>query len=471
TRQAAEIEENFQRLRERDEKIKDLESQGDTLALLYWSVVKLALTEIQPAALPGGSPQGNSSGGEGSTPSAKGGAGSGKLATGETVKTGFGLSAIILRQVRKAARKTLFSLILGGGIMLFALPASANAPEGGVFSPFSRQEFRGVTKPMLESREGLVRVIETRMFSKTLRRTVDLGFLSTADRALKDSDRELRCRDRLLSQAQSHGLSLEEWAALIRGGWRVEETVYLSDLESPKILGRLISPKLPELSKALPEALKLIPEKAWTMALQNIAAMRPPEGLFWERVYLELLKSLGDKFLAGEGALLRLSRKSSMALERLEFGGALTPLRDLEELTPEAAVSFLAGYIKSWRSGKKYPKGTAPQWLATDLWNASRVFRLPFTFLSVITHQHYECEGIIPNALEVYAGSRGLVTLINLVKRTWNPQRPPICDLEEAARLFPVSLREPRVFQRKYQDLINSFRKENAKGGALFDHV
>jgi hypothetical protein len=263
---------------------------------------------------------------------------------------------------------------------------------------------------------------------------------------------------------------LEEWISLIRVGYPRNETIYLSDLDTPKVLPKLVSPKLPELSKTIMEARSNMMDPFWVMALKNIASMRSPEGLFWDRLFMEFKRLLGDPVKACESTLLRLSRKDDLSLPRMEFGGLLTPLKDLEELTSERAVDFLSNYIRSWRSNhsRKGPRGTAPLWLSTDLYNSSRIFRIPFTYLSLITQLHFETSGKLPGILEVYSGTRTVLSLVNMVKRVWNEERPPICDLEETVRLFPIFQKNPQLFQQRYMALIDAFRAANRGKTTLF---
>jgi hypothetical protein len=302
------------------------------------------------------------------------------------------------------------------------------------------------------------------MFSESLRRTVDLEFLTPAERALPAEAKERRLREFLGGQAAALGLTLEEWAALVRGGCPPGATVFTGDLQKPGIFERLLSPRLPELSQALRRKRPGLPQAAWAEALRNIAFMRPPEGLFWDRLYLDFARILESPEDACESALMRLARKKSLAAPLMEYAGFFAPLRDFEEMPHERAVAFLGGHIRKWSRGraKKRPRHAEAQLLAADLYNASRIFRIPFTYLTVIFHQHCESGGKWPGALEVYCGSRALAALVNSVKRTWSEGSAPICDLEETVRHFPVAERSPGVFQEKYAALIESFRQEFA---------
>jgi hypothetical protein len=486
SRQAKELEANFTELQKREQRIKELESRGDTLSLLYWTAIQMA----SKGALAGGAieppetgknPDNGEAGSAGSFPggnfsegnSSSGGAGGpgarvkGELPENPKTEESLGLSALIIRSVRRAAKKTLFSILITGGLVLFSPPAGADEPVPpghklyGDYRPeygntASFQKFRDYPR-----NQGRITVIQTRMPSKTLRRTVDLGFLKPDERGISDSFAEEKCESLLRNQAEALGLDLEEWTALVRTAFPKEETVYLNDLENPSIFPKLLFPKLPKLSEAIKNDPGIIFEGSlWTMALKNIMEMRSPEGLFWDRVYLEFAKLLGDNGKGAESALLRISRKRSLSLPRMEFGGSLTPLKDLEELPHDKAVSFLAGHIRNWKetSPRRVPKGTQPEWLATDIYNASRIFRVPFTYLSVLYHQHFDSGGLWPTALDVYTAGRSVVTLISLVSRTWSETKAPICDLEETVRYFPVSERQPQVFTRKYSSLINAFR-------------
>jgi hypothetical protein len=376
-----------------------------------------------------------------------------------------GLSALILRSVRKAAKKTLFSLLIAGGLVL-SPQADAEAAAPVDAGPL---DFQGGGGAELLSRGSFgrgsgVRVVQTRIFSKTLGRTVDLGFLSPDERWLPEDQIEARLDQALGRQAEALGLHVWEWASLVRCSCPKSQTVYIADLDSPAAFPSLLSPKLPAVAKAMKGPPEGIPAGLWTMALKNIAGMRPPEGLFWDRVYLGLLKSAGTPEEALEGAVLRIARKGSLAAPRMEYGGQLTPLKDLEELSHEKAVHFLAQHIRNWGEtrSRRIPKGTAPEWLAADLFNASRIFRVPLSYLAILGQLHFDSGGPWPGALDVYTASRTAAAAISLSKRVWSEDQLPLCDLEEASRHFPLSARSPNIFLQKHADLIAAFRASHS---------
>jgi hypothetical protein len=484
-RQARELEDNFAELRQKDRRIKELESQGDQLALIYWTVLGMA-SKGSLAGSPAGEkePNGGEEGGSGASgegASGSGGSPEGSESSGSGGSMGAldkegmgGLSALILRGVRKAARKTLFALLLGGGLMLIPpADAVADEPENGrrawaEYRPDQREAPGAFLAPGGNGFPGpRVTVVQTRMPSSALGRTVDLGFLPPGERDLELTEADRRCSAALRAQAESLGLSLEEWASIVRLGTAKDQTVYLSDIGSPKSLSWLLQKQLPNMSAILPEVAATLPPGCLSQALRHLSSMRSPEGLFWDRLYDCLLLASADRSEAAQGALMRLARRSRLGVPRAEYVGDLRPIRDLEGMPHEKAVAFLASHIRDWGmpKSKRPPKGSAPEWLATDLYNASGIFRLPLTFLTVAARQHLEAGGHWPTALDVYAGSRALVGLVCMSSRDWRRGTAPICDLGETAHYFPVSQRNPHSVMAKYQNLVMAFRAHKGPGG------
>ncbi|MDR2353293.1 MAG: hypothetical protein LBF22_09080 [Deltaproteobacteria bacterium] len=472
--QAQEIEETFGELQKRDERIKTLENQQDKLSVLYWTLIAMASKGIALPTLPQDGGGNENSGGSQGTQTGSPAAGN---TNGNTNEGGVGakssfLARAFLRDLRDAARKSLFSLALVGSLCLVTNP-TAQAKSGdwqtlksqGGFSPY-HGEYRGMHKPPeypeLPDRE--ITFIASRMYCKTLGRSVDLSFLPPEARYDPATQAEARARELLKSQAKKRELTLEEYLYLIREAYSPEQGIYLNDLDSLRASANLLKPHLPEIAKTLSRNPQT-PSWAWNFSLKNAVRFKGPEGLFWDRLYQNFKTILGSETLGAQGAILHLNRKNRLTLPLVEYVGSLTPISYLEDLSPQKAVEFLVTFVReTWSGQKRRLPGPKPLALwATDLYNASHIFRVPLTFLLLASTIHFESRAPWPETLDIYQGTLKLVGIVNRCSRLWDLQKPYLCDLDEVVAYLPVTQRDSRIFYQKKDILLQFCRRFNSQ--------
>jgi DNA repair exonuclease SbcCD ATPase subunit len=497
--QAREIEEAFRELQKRDARIKTLESRQDRLALLYWTMLSLASNGLSlrlPAGTgtndEGGQGGNNSPGGQGTPPGTMappgapplgGGEGSfgakgdpssqgsthaqgGPKGPAEVLRDSGLLSLAFLKSLKDAARKGLFTLILTGSVALGATSEATadKITDGPLFGSFSPYHGEGAQpgQARFAYKEGtFLAYISTKIHSRVLGRTLDLGFLPPLERDMDQRAIEQKAKEILRLQAQARGLGLEEWISLVRNAFDEGTTIYLPELESALSYGKLISPQLPSLAKGLEGS--AISEELWNLALSGAARLKGGEGLFWERVYNDFMGRMGDPSEASKAAVLHLARKNRVNLPRIEYVGVLSPIKELEDMGEARVQEFLSNHIKNYWTGgyRRLPrKKEKLAYLALDLYSASRIFRVPLTLLAALSHQHYESSGNWPEALDVYSGSLKVASLVARLSRPWNLNSPHICDLDELAVNFAISKKAPMALWSKRQTLLNSVTGE-----------
>ncbi|MDR1165242.1 MAG: hypothetical protein LBO66_05105 [Deltaproteobacteria bacterium] len=456
--QAREIENSYGELQKREERVKNLESRQESLSLLFWLIYSWAMGGLTLPALPPGGDGGGEGGGSA--------AGAGPESPGAEGGKGGSLSRSFLRELKNAARKSLFSLLLAGGLVL-ALergaaaesPSKDPAPSAptGFFTPFHNSAAHSAgppPAPRAPARE--VAFIAARIFSPTLGRSLDLGFLPPAERDLAPARVEERALEILRAQAQNHGLDLASWLTLIRGAYPPDRPLRLPETQSPQAPFTLLSPLLPEIARILgAKGAAPPPPGVIALALRGASTLKPGEGIFWERIRKDFEKILGDPRESALAAVHHLAR-GRRALPLVEFGGTLAPIAAVEEMPYERATRFLASFMRQ-NFKKKVRRRAGPRpdfpYLAADLFYASGLFRLPLTFLVTVAHAHFEATGECPGALEVFAGARDLAARARRLGRFWRSDAPLLLDLDELAGDFPLSRRSPQGLYRKKEAL------------------
>ncbi|MDR3154305.1 MAG: hypothetical protein LBW85_08570 [Deltaproteobacteria bacterium] len=375
------------------------------------------------------------------------------------------LSKSFLKSLRDAAKKSLFSLVLSGGIAIAmagragaeeapAAPTAAPGPSTGPpalrrqlsFSPFHGVRGGPPSPPPAYAADPgrPIPIVATKMRSKTLGRTLDLGFLGPRGRALPEAEAEARAREALKAQAARMGLDLEAWVSLVRDSVPEGSTVYLDDLEGEEGAFRLLRPSLPGTAAALKAAGAAAAREIWALALQGSAAMRPGECQFWERLFGEFASAAGSPAEAALGLVFHLSRKNRLDLPVVEFVGVMSPVKEVEEMPHRRAVEFLSSHIRSARgraraagpdgaAARPWPSAAEAERLASDLYHASRIFRIPLTFLSSAILTDWARGGDWPGTMRVYTGALAVAGLVSRSARLWDPGALHICDLDELA--------------------------------------
>jgi chromosome segregation ATPase len=527
---AREIEETFAELQRRGERIKELERRQDRLSLMYWIMITLASRGLT-LGLPGGTPEGRGGDGPGGGDSGEGGGSGGadpgaggspdggepgaegvpgggapgaggvlgggapglagalsgeaaaapsrsRVPSPETATHGGILSRVFLKSLRDAAKRSLFSLVVSGGIAVGAAaqagaddwklppsdsPAGPDALRRQGFSPFHgvRGGIQGPPPVLRPEPARSIPVIATKMRSATLGRTLDLGFLPPMERDVTEREAEELAREVLRRQAGGMGLDLEGWVGLAREAVPEGWTVYLPDLEGPAGALRLLRPRLPRVAEALGKAGGETPDWAWPLAVQGAAALKPGEGQFWERLFGDFLRQTGAPAEAAMGTVFHLSRRDRLAVPVVEFVGVMSPVREVEAMPHRRLVEFLAPHLRAaWNAARGCPgSGPSPaqaRRLASDLYHASRIFRIPLTFLSSAACTDWTRGGLWPSTVQVYAGALAVAGLVSRSTRSWDPSSRHICDLDEIAPVYAAAARSAEELLREREALARS---------------
>jgi hypothetical protein len=486
-----------------------LEEKQDRLSLLYWTLLNLAGQGLSLRLPEAHTIKKDTSGDEGGGGSSSADGSSGGMlppVTGNDGALGASdnnqinsatdrfkslLPLGFLKGIKDAARKSLFSLILSGGLVL-TIAASGNANINGnsdndanfnnlkshtdysdfygfsPFSPFHGEEIKAPPKVFPEKKKKELSFIVTKMRSKVLGRTLDLGFLPPLERDMPFTEADNRAKEILNAQAQKRGLSLEEWIYLTRTAFAKERTIYLSDLDSENAPFILLSPHLPGIAQGLVTQKNKNPY-IWNLALQGAVRLKGNEGVFWERLYYGIREEYPiEEYEAAKSAIFRLYRKNWITLQQMEYAGTLTPIKDVEAMSYERAIEFIVKHMSNYWGNpkeKKLPQKDELIWIASDLYNASRIFKVPLTFLSIVTHYKYEVDNTLPGILDIYSGSLEIVKNIARLTRTWEPSSRLLCDLDELAQSLSISQNFPYPLRLKRDELLYSVLKtENSFG-------
>jgi hypothetical protein len=434
----------------------------------YEAVIPILAALSSPAYWDG--PAAGGSGGTDGSDGAGGEAGDGLADLPPAPVAGGILSRSFLRSLKEAAKRSLFSLVLSGGIAVASAGHVAadewRAPEEPLpgpeemrrqgFSPFhgARGGRTSPQPPYLAEPGRSISVIATKMRSATLGRTLDLGFLPPMERDMPESEAEARAAEHLARQAARAGMDLEGWVALVRDAVPEGATVYLDDLEGAGAEARLVAPRLPRIAGALRAAGEAVPASVWSLGLRGAASLKTGEGQFWERLFGDFSDHAGTPDEAAMGAVFHLSRKGRLAVPVVEFVGDMSPVREVEEMPHRRAVEFLAKHLRaqanaSARPGRKAPREAQARRFASDLYHASRIFRLPLTFLFCTAVTDWSSGGVWPGTMEIYSRAITVAGLVTRSARLWDPASPRICDLDEIAPAVTPAARSPSGIHRE----------------------
>jgi hypothetical protein len=129
---------------------------------------------------------------------------------------------------------------------------------------------------------------------------------------------------------------------------------------------------------------------------------------------------------------------------------------------------------KSHARGRLSPKAPAvsqAERVASDLYHASRIFRIPLTFLSSAAWTDWARGGECPATIQIYGGALAVAALVNRSSRLWDPLSPHICDLDELAHVFSAASRSSEDLRLGKEALARAsadetFRAESTALGA-----
>ena len=404
--QARQVDSLTTELSRRDTRIRELEERQDQLSLLYWTLV--AQAGALPASLEPPAPVSDDS--EPPAPDQMDQAQSGG---------GFNLGRQLLEGAKKVARRSLFSLILAGSLVLAGPKAEAEAPEADRLPP---------SPPALAARFD----------SDYIGRPVGLEQVAPASRLAGREAVEERLAVMVRELSAAQGLTEGEFLRLVRAARGPDAPVHLADFSGRKGALALLEAHFPKLTPHLalwpPEIMGPGPLKA---LLKNAASLRAGEGGFWERIFFDLWAESDDQEAALTGFLNHMTGRDPSA-PRLEFAGRLAPFSPLENLGHERFVDFMSAHLKSaWAGAGGRPRELAARRLAGDLFFNARFFQMPLTLFAVLIQQEAE-EGL---TVDLYSRGATLALhhrgahLAHQTRRaavTWEAGRPLLCDLDEA---------------------------------------
>ncbi|MDR3134884.1 MAG: hypothetical protein LBU69_02175, partial [Deltaproteobacteria bacterium] len=365
------------------------------------------------------------------------------------------LGGSFLSELRKAARRAIFTRFLAGLAVAPSKVATANAPI----------ELGSPETPMvIEALEPMRGPNVACLSSNYLGRNMDLGVVPSQDLALGAVKAEETARLMVSSQARSWGLSDEGYLRLVRLSHDREAKVDLRELEGNEAAYRLLKPFLPTVAKAMASA-GLQEELAPTLmaAALDFSSL---EGPFWERFFAQLRKKLKDDTEAclalkwhlalrqrrlerietyGHGSLSRGAKNPTSPGNKkfsLEFAGEKAPLASLEAMVPNEAVALLASFVSNTWGQAFYPpkkkgvitmplpKGNEPSRLAADLLCVASLNRVPRTLLADMLNADFNASGYWPSTIELYGWGPRLSDLLYSRSLAWNPAKPRLLDFD-----------------------------------------
>ncbi|MDR2366859.1 MAG: hypothetical protein LBF58_01915 [Deltaproteobacteria bacterium] len=494
-KQAWELEAAFEEMKKRDEEIKTLKESQDRLSLMWWTIFSLA-SDGQPSlsqkaeqaedeaasqatdgldleGLPGlgdldfnaldeSQPQPAEATPETPAPESPGagaapepGQAAEATAEGDADGKKEQLGGSLLAELRKAARRALFTLFLAGMAFFPAKMALAEdpillgSPETPIVSDFMPDSFDSPIVPGL-----------TCVPSNYLGRNMDLGVVTSSELALGPAKAEERAQEMISSQANRWGFPEEGYLRLVRLAYGREAKVNLAELEGDLAPAKLLKPHLPTLAKAMADSGTLP-----TLAPPVMAAVldfTPLEGPFWERFFTRLRHKLKDDGEAASAMAWHLATRqrrmgrlgvddpddpqNKTAFPRkgfyLDYAGVMAPFHSLENMPFEQAATFLESFIsKTW--GRDYsrakkrgaitrplPKGNEPKRLASDLLQVAHLSRLPRTLMVAMLNADFNASGLWPSTLELYGWGQRLTDLLYTQSAAWSPSQPRLLDFD-----------------------------------------
>jgi chromosome segregation ATPase len=473
--QARQVDRLSAELKSRDERVKELEERQNQLALLYWTLIAKAAGAEAPliGASPSGEPALAPAMADGSPEVPPLAAAPDEHDQPLVVPPaqsedqarnsgGHSLSRGLLEGVKKVARRSLFTLLLSGGLVLAgSLPAPAAGPPAPL--PSSPPESRPVH-------------LLSRLDSTYIGRSVGLEQVESGPRLAGRPALEKRLAEMVGDLARGQGLSNGEFLRLVRAARGPESTVHLNDFAGRAGSLTLLEAQFPALSRQL----KAWPPEILTQSrlnglMKGAADFKNAEAAYWERLFFDYLAD-HEPGPALDLLLEHLGQKAELALRpRPEFAGRLAPFPEIENLGPDRFISFMAGYIKSdWPSFGGRVRARAALRLAGDLYFSARLFAQPATLLAAFTHYEAESRELdffrrgATSALHKLAAD--LADLTRNSALSWLPGRPPLCDLDQALADFESPAVAEALYRRKMA-LVQAYNKSLNAGLSLFDEI
>ncbi|MDR3204230.1 MAG: hypothetical protein LBV23_05760, partial [Deltaproteobacteria bacterium] len=492
-KRARELETAHLQLKERDEEIKRLERRQDNLSLLYWTMLSSLGDETSPAPDASLGPISESTtqsledaqtaletlnapqseekesekaiGGEKEesqvAPSAE---------QGKSERKGL-LSGSLLAELRKAARRGLFSLALTGGLVLLAQSSKAETPLplGGPDSPLILERaFSDGTKSSQviltqahyqpNTSALVIDIPLSRLNSKLLARNVDLGFPVPRSFERSYPDRVDLCREIIESQAKRWDLTGEDWIRLIQMAYGPEETVFLGDLNGRLAPVLLTRPYLKNLSQAMED--KTLEETLGQRLLKSVLCFSgPEEGPYWDRLFVNFRRTLGNDSEAVSAVIWHLFRRPArIKLSQIEYGGYQRPFNSFEKMDIKKALEFLTEHIKQdWgrpaskprqRKFKMTPAESAV--LASDLIFTARLYGLPRTTLVALAADDFISYGVWPDALQAYSYGQKLSQLMILSAVHWKVGAPAVLEIQNLTDYMSLGRKDTQGVRKAY---------------------
>lgn len=473
--QARQIDGLSLELKRRELIIGNLEERQNKLALLYWTLVARAAT-AEPGQLaaqnltpplelaPAGGPTllEASSGFEILMPDFDGPA----AADNADHSGGYGLGRGLMEGVKKVARRSLFTLILAGSLVM---PGIAGAEEARTAVP--RGEVIVASAPEIDPQ------IHSRLESVYIGRTVSLEKVAVDLRLAGRPAMENRLEEMVSELAAGHGLSNNEFLRLVRTARGPEDTVHLDEFRGRQGSLALLACHLPKLSRqmALWSGATLTSARLSSL-MQSASDFKPSEGGYWERMYFDLTAAGHsiDEALAFVMEALD-QKKTPYEGRRPEFAGRLAPFPQLENLGPERFIAFMSDYISdSWPKLSRRGRQQAARRLAGDLYFSARLFKLPVTLLSTVAHEEAETDQVDffrrGSTCAIHARAADLSDLTRSFSQVWQDGQPPLCDLDEALAASEKETFVEGVYRRKMA-LVMAYNKSLSSGSSLFDEI
>ena len=399
----------------RDARIRELEERQDQLSLLYWTLVAQAQAQA-------GAQEADSAADSLDIPDPAPADSAPPALDQARNSGGFNLGRQLLEGAKKVARRSLFSLILAGSLVL-----SGARADGAIKAP-EQDRLPAASPPALA----------TRFESSYVGRPVGLEQVDSSPRLAGRQAVEERLAALVGELSAAQGLTEGEFLRLVRAARGPEATVHLGDFSGREGALALLQAHFPKLAQHIAVWPPEIPGPGPLAALlKNAAGLRAAEGGFWERLFFDLWAERADQGAAFT-RLLGLMADRAPASPRLEFAGRLAPFSPLENLGHDRFVDFMSAHLKTaWAGAGGRPRELAARRLAGDLFFNARFFQLPLTLFAVLIQQEAE-EGLTGDLYRRGAALALHHRAIHLARQTrraavaWEAGRPHLCDLDRA---------------------------------------
>ena len=380
---------------------------------------------------------------------------------------------------RRAIGRGLTTMLVAGGLVFAAPSVSSVATK----IPAELTRPQAITE-ILNEKPATQSITSGPVFSNYLERPFDINFISPSERAKGYEHVQSLVTDEINTLARQAGLSPEQYLTLVRGLFKPNQTVSLERLKDRRAAIFLMEPHFPKITAEFGQ-IGIDPKTIGT--LYRMAINTPlGECMFWDRLYADY-RGLGASPEDSLKMILSNARyhaavKNTRQLP--EFAGRLKPIPELESLSQAAFTRVVTPYfkanIKAFTSHPTFAYAYDPdqigeyaQQLANDMYVACEAFGVPKTLLISITHQEsYFANVLGDNSLsaspfQIYRPTKPLIVkrmgenglmipsvparleehltlatymaafhvsqLIENSTRSWNKNKPPLCDLDQVA--------------------------------------